>query len=156
MLEIIHVLPGDEEGVNTARLLFREYEKELDEDLCFQSFEEELAGLPGKYAPPDGALILGYVGDQVVGCVALRPLEKDLCEMKRLYVRPLYRGGAYGREMAEEIISIGRELGYVAMRLDTLARMVPAVMLYRSMGFAEIPAYYDNPIEGAVYLEKRL
>jgi putative acetyltransferase len=156
VLEVIHVVPGDVDGVEIARGLFREYEKELGEDLCFQSFEEELASLPGKYSPPDGALLLGMVGEQVAGCVALRPLEKDICEMKRLYVRPVYRGSSFGRELAEEVVSIAREMGYEAMRLDTLARMVPAIMLYRSLGFEDIEPYYDNPIEGAVYLEKRL
>ena len=156
MLEM-HELDGvDPEEIEMVRTLFREYEQELDEDLCFQSFEEELETLPGKYGPPKGVLLLGTVGGRPVGCVALRPLDDTSCEMKRLYVRSAYRGHAYGRELAEEIVSYGRELGYRSMKLDTLSKLVPAIMLYRDMGFVDTVAYYDNPIEGVVYLEKAL
>ena len=173
MLEVI-IVDGTNPGlVETARSLFLEYSDELGEDMCFQGFDEELAVLPGKYGPPDGLLLLGQVSGTPIGCVALRPISPiphppphaqsnaergspDACEMKRLYVRPKFRGEAFGREMAEEIIAGAQRLGYKTMLLDTLARLVPAIMLYRSMGFAEREPYYDNPIQGVVYMEKSL
>jgi putative acetyltransferase len=156
MLEIREIDGEDPEEIEVVRTLIREYGAELGEDLYFQGFEEELESLPGKYAPPKGVLLLGTVGGRPVGCVALRPLEEEVCEMKRLYVRPAYRGHAYGRELAEEILSYGKELGYKSMKLDTLAKLVPAIMLYRDMGFVDCEPYYDNPIPGVVYLAKKL
>lgn len=136
-----------------VRDLFREYEAFLDVDLCFQGFEEELAGLPGRYARPDGDLLIALADDTPVGCVAARRLEEGICEMKRLYVRPDARGTGLGRRLAEEIIVIARELGYSTMRLDTLDQLAEAMRLYQSLGFRTIDPYYDNPLAGVVYWE---
>ena len=144
-----------------VRQLFVEYAQGLGVDLQFQGFEAELAGLPGKYAPPDGALLLAVDGEgagEPAGCVALRalgdPAEK-MCEMKRLYVRPQFRGRRVGRLLADAILTEAARLGYRGMRLDTLRTLTEAMGLYRALGFVEIPAYYDNPIPGVVYWEKR-
>lgn len=136
-----------------VRRLFREYETFLDVDLCFQSFEEELAGLPGKYAPPRGTLLIADEGGDTLGCVALRALSPGICEMKRLYVRPRGRGTGLGRQLALAVIESARALGYSAMRLDTLEKLGPALGLYHHLGFREISPYYPNPLEGVVYLE---
>lgn len=139
-----------------VRTLFREYEAFLDVDLCFQSFEEELAGLPGKYAPPSGDLLIALDGDEVLGCVALRPLDLGICEMKRLYVRPIARGTGLGRQLAQAIIESAGKLGYRTMRLDTLEKLTAALGLYTALGFKEAQPYYNNPLNGVVYLEKDL
>jgi len=151
MTEIILAkTPAD---VAEIRKLFREYAASLDFDLCFQDFHAELGKLPGDYAPPSGRLLLAVVDNLAAGCVALRRLSEDVSEMKRLYVRPQFRGLAIGKQLAEAIIREGREAGYRAMRLDTLASMEAARKIYRSLGFVEIEAYRYNPIEGAVYME---
>jgi len=129
------------------RQLFVEYAEWLQVSLCFQGFQQELAELPGKYAPPRGAMLLAVDGDQVVGCVALRPLEDDdVCEMKRLYVRPVAQGQHLGEQLVKAIIVEARGIGYRSMRLDTLpGKMDKAISLYRRAGFREIAPYYDNP-----------
>jgi GNAT superfamily N-acetyltransferase len=142
--------------MQTVRDLFREYEQFLQVDLCFQRFEEELAGLPGKYAPPLGALLLAEKHAQAVGCVAMRPLDEAVCEMKRLYVRPAHLGQGIGRQLADAVIGAARQAGYARMRLDTLDKLEPALALYRAHGFVECPAYYDNPLAGVVYMELKL
>ena len=143
-----------EEDVKQARGLFREYEAWLGLDLCFQNFEKELAELPGAYAPPTGRLLLAYEDDQLAGCVALRKLSDDVCEMKRLFLRPQFHGKGCGRDLAERIIAEARGAGYLRMRLDTLPeQMGKAIALYRSLGFKEIEAYYTNPVSGALFME---
>jgi len=147
--------------IATARVLMREYAAFLGADLSFQDFEKELAGLPGKYAPPTGALFLAHVqtgtgGAEPAGCVALRKLSPGICEMKRLFVRPEYRGLRIGRLLADRIVEEAKGLGYGKMRLDTLDRLQSAVTLYRSMGFRQIPPYCRNPLPGAMFWEKTL
>ncbi len=136
-----------------VRRLFRAYAAFLGVDLGIQGFEEELAGLPGRYAPPDGALLIARRGEVVVGCVGLRRLADGVCEMKRLFVTPEGRGGGLGRRLAEAVIAIARERGYERMRLDTLDRLEAAMRLYESLGFRRTAPYYDNPLPGVVYWE---
>jgi putative acetyltransferase len=140
----------------TVRELFTEYANSIEIDLCFQSFERELAELPGKYSPPEGRLFLAMEDQHAVGCVALRMIDAGVCEMKRLYIRPSFRGQGLGRKLAIEIISAAREIGYKRMRLDTLSSMTPAIALYESLGFKRISAYYDNPSGCAVFMELNL
>jgi putative acetyltransferase len=140
-----------------ARELFLEYAESLGFSLCFQNFEQELAGLPGGYAPPDGRLLLAECEGQVAACVALHKLEQGVCEMKRLYLRPPFRGKGLGRALAERIIAEARQIGYHHMRLDTVEPvMKDAVAMYRKLGFKEIAAYCPNPMAGAMYMELEL
>jgi len=139
-----------------VRSLFREYADGLGIDLSFQRFEEELAELPGKYAPPDGGLWLAMDRDQVAGCVALRPLLAGTSEMKRLYVRPAFRGRGVGRMLAEHVLATAAEAGYRRICLDTLPFMNSAIELYRSLGFCEVEAYTHNPAPGAMWFAKEL
>jgi GNAT superfamily N-acetyltransferase len=137
-----------------ARELFLEYAQSLGFSLCFQNFDQELADLPGDYAPPDGRLLLAEFEGQVAGCVALHKLEEGICEMKRLYLRPQFRGKGLGRVLADRIIGEARRIGYRRMRLDTVEPvMKDAVGMYRRIGFREISAYCANPVAGALYME---
>ena len=136
-----------------ARALFEEYAAELKIDLCFQGFAAELTQLEERYGPPAGCLLLARRGDSSVGCGALRRLSADTCEMKRLYVRAGARGTAIGRVIAEGLTARARSLGYQRMVLDTLAGMIPARSLYRSLGFREAAAYYQNLSPDALYME---
>ena len=138
---------------NTARRLFKEYEDFLGVDLCFQDFEKELTGLPGKYAQPQGALFLALVDEKAAGCVAVRKFETNICEMKRLYIRPSYRGQKMGRMLAEKIIDKAIRIGYSTMLLDTLTPLKEAMALYQSLGFRKREPYYHNPLPGVVYWE---
>jgi putative acetyltransferase len=143
-----------EADLQSARELFREYEAALGIDLCFQSFEQELAELPGKYEPPDGRLILAIDAARPAGCIALRKIDDTTCEMKRLFVRPAFRGTGLGRQLAERIVLEARDQGYGRMRLDTISgKMDPAIELYRSLGFREIEPYYDSPVTETLFLE---
>jgi carbonic anhydrase len=173
-MKIIHAVTL--EDIGTAKTLFLEYAASLGFELCFQSFDEELAGLPGDYAPPYGALLIavddgaevrgeptGETGAEVVeerrvaaGCAALRRLDAETCEIKRLYVRPSCRGKGIGRALAETVVAEARKIGYQRMRLDAIRNMTAAVGLYASMGFKQIAPYRHNPIPGAVYLELSL
>jgi putative acetyltransferase len=143
--------------ISQVRELFFEYAQSLGFSLCFQNFEKELAELPGDYAPPQGRLLLAEHEGQLAGCIALHKLEAGICEMKRLYLRPQFRGKGLGRQLAERIIAEAREIGYQRMRLDTVEPvMKDAVAMYRKFGFTEIPPYRANPIAGAQYMELQL
>jgi ribosomal protein S18 acetylase RimI-like enzyme len=149
--------PADHDAI---KALFREYAESLGFSLAYQDFDKELADFPGKYSSPDGALLLARVGGEAAGTVALRKLDMGICEMKRLYVTPQFRGRrtadgrSIGRALAEDIVAIGRERGYQRLRLDTIGgKMRQALTLYRSMGFVEIPPYYASPIPDTAYLE---
>jgi len=153
---IIDIVPAtSEDHIATARRLFREYEASLGIELTFQGFAQEVAGLPGAYAPPAGRLLLA-TGAEPAGCVALRPLDGGICEMKRLYVRPTARGARLGRRLAETVIREARAIGYARMRLDTLPSMKEAFALYQTLGFREIAPYYATPITGTRFMELSL
>jgi len=151
------ISPTQPEELDAIRGLFREYAQRLGVDLCFQNFEEELAGLPADYAPPRGALLLARVEGEAAGCCALRPIDStdypNAAEMKRLYVRDRFRGSGLGRELAQALLDAAREAGYSCVLLDTLDDMEAARGLYENLGFKEIPPYYHNPIPGAHYLK---
>lgn len=143
--------------ISHAHTLFLEYARSLGFSLCFQGFDQELAGLPGSYALPDGRLLLAEYQDKLAGCIALRRAGSDICEMKRLYVRPEFRGQGLGKVLAEAVIAESRTAGYRRMRLDTIeSQMQNAVALYRMLGFKEIAPYRVNPIAGALYMELEL
>jgi ribosomal protein S18 acetylase RimI-like enzyme len=154
---MINVRPAETgKDFKTAKQLFKEYAGSLGFDLDFQDFDAEMEGFPGKYAPPDGCILVAEHAGLIVGCVALRPLSDGVCEMKRLYVNPDYRGKQIGLRLAEAIVARGRALGYYAMRLDTVPWMKAAIALYISLGFKSIPPYYYNPIPGALFFELNL
>jgi GNAT superfamily N-acetyltransferase len=143
--------------IDQARELFLEYAQSLCFSLCFQNFDKELADLPGEYAPPEGRLLLAEYAGQLAGCVALHKLDSNICEMKRLYLRPQFRGKGFGRVLANRIIAEARLIGYHRMRLDTVEPvMKDAVAMYRKLGFNEIPAYRPNPNAGTLYMELQL
>lgn len=144
------------QDLDAVRALFREYAASLDVDLSFQNFQEELGSLPGEYAPPSGRLLAAWRDGEIAGCVALRAISQQICEMKRLYVRPVARGRGLGRMLAERIIEEACSIGYEAMRLDTLPSMDRAILLYRDLGFVEIAPYRHNPVPGSRFMELRL
>jgi putative acetyltransferase len=150
------------EDVLNARRLFEEYAAWLGIDLCFQNFDKELAELPGGYAPPDGRLFLATQNNQIAGCVALRKIDSEkvgdaIAEMKRLYVRPQFRGQGLGRSLTEAVIEAARAIGYRRIRLDTLpGKMDHAIAMYHSLGFKNIAAYYNNPVPDAAFMELQL
>ena len=153
-------IPNTPEELDALRQLFQEYAAQLGVDLCFQNFAQELRELPGEYAAPRGALLVARVGDTLAGCCALRPLDTtdypNAAEMKRLFVRPAYRGLGLGRLLAEGILDAARQSGYDCVLLDTLDDMEAARALYEELGFEEVPPYYFNPIAGAHYLKADL
>lgn len=145
------------EDIAAARALFLAYAQSLDFSLCFQGFDEELAGMPGKYAPAArGALLLARVDGRAVGVVGLRELEPEIGEMKRLYIDPAGRGHKLGRRLTDAVLAEARRLGYRRVRLDTFPSMVAANRIYDALGFRDIPPYYDNPLPGARYRELEL
>lgn len=139
--------------LDAARVLITEYVDSLPVDVSYEHVPEECAALPGAYAPPGGELLLAIVDGRPAGCIALRPLDRETCEMKRVYLRPLHRGAGIGRALAAAIVDAARRIGYRRMRLDTLSSMSAAVSLYASMGFRPIPPYRSIPAEGAVFME---
>jgi len=146
-----------ETQISQVRELFLEYAQSLGFSLCFQNFDQELANLPGDYALPDGRLLLAEFEGQLAGCVAVHKLEPGICEMKRLYVRPQFRGKGLGRALAQAILDEARTLGYQRLRLDTVEpAMKDAVGMYRKLGFKEIRPYRVNPMEGTLYMELNL
>lgn len=154
-LSIVQV--ESEEQMDTVRQLFEEYAAGIGISLCFQNFDQELATLPGKYAPPSGRLMLAFLNEQLAGCIALRAISNDRCEMKRLFVRPSFRGTGLGRVLVEALINEARTIGYKSMLLDTLpGRMDSAIELYKKIGFEEIAPYYENPVENAKFMELKL
>lgn len=145
-----------QEDLKNIDVLFNEYADSLGFDLDFQDFQKELDGLPGDYAPPEGCLLLAREGSQFIGCVALRKIDSKTCEMKRLYVRPDFRGKGIGRALSQRIIDEARRIGYNRMRLDTIPSMKQANALYRTFGFKKIKPYRYNPIKGALFMELTL
>lgn len=157
MAGVVLVAAATPAQIAQTRELFLEYAASLGFSLCFQNFDAELAGLPGDYAPPEGRLLLMEWEGQLAGCGALHKLEADICEMKRLYLRPPFRGKGLGRTMAERLIAEAREIGYRRMRLDTVGPvMKDAVAMYRRLGFVEIAPYRENPMAGTLYMELEL
>ena len=156
--EVISLVQAETPGqISQARELFLEYAQSLGFSLCFQNFDQELANLPGEYAPPAGRLLLAECAGQLAGCVALHRLDDTICEMKRLYLRPQFRGKGLGRTLADKIIAEARAIGYPSMRLDTVEPVMrDAVAMYRKLGFREIAPYCKNPIAGALYMELQL
>lgn len=151
---MVHIVEATRsEQIAVVRSLFLEYAAWLGISLCFQGFDEELETLPGRYAPPRGRLLLAMDGELPAGCVALRPLDLASCEMKRLFVRASHRGQGLGRDLVVQVLRDAARLGYTQMRLDTLPVMAAAQRLYAALGFREIPPYYPNPVEGAVFME---
>ena len=154
---MLEIYPAEtNEDITKVKELFVEYAESLGFDLGFQNFQEEAANLPGKYAPPEGSLLLAKYRDQTAGCVALRRLTGGICEGKRLYVRPQFRGLKIGRKLVEAGIAVARKMGYSSIRGDTVASMQIAQALYASLGFKEIEPYCYNPIEGAKFIELKL
>ena len=150
------ISPFADQDVDAVRLLLVEYASSLSVDLAFQSFDDELAGLPGRYAPPGGALLIARVDGEPIGCVGLRPLDEETCELKRLFVRPAHRGDGTGLRLAEEAVAEARRLGYRRLRLDTIPGMERAQALYERIGFREIAPYTRNPVPGTRFLELAL
>ncbi|WP_437876269.1 GNAT family N-acetyltransferase [Sorangium sp. So ce513] len=144
------------EQIGQVRALFLEYQASLDVDLCFQGFAAELAGLPGSYAPPSGRLLLATVDGIPRGCAALRAINPETCEMKRLYVQPAQRGVGLGRLLAERVLDEARAIGYRRICLDTLPTMTQAAAMYRALGFEDIPPYVHNPVPGTRYMGRPL
>ncbi|MGD9232521.1 MAG: GNAT family N-acetyltransferase [Desulfobacterales bacterium] len=154
MIKIVEA--NTKELIEQAKELIREYAQSLEFDLGFQDFDQEMENFPGQYASSRGCLFIALAANKAIGCVALRDLGQDICEMKRLYVKPLFRGQKVGKLLAEVVIKAARDMGYDYMRLDTIPSMKQANMLYNALGFKQIPPYRFNPIEGATFFELNL
>ena len=154
MIEIVPASSKDH--LNEAEELFREYADWLDLEMCYRNIDKEIAELPGAYGPPGGNLLLAYVDGETAGCAGVRKWKGDVCEMKRLYVRPRFRGTGIGRKLAEMIIEEARRIGYRLMRLDTLPQMNEAIELYKSLGFKQIEKYRTSPTDDSQYFELAL
>jgi ribosomal protein S18 acetylase RimI-like enzyme len=141
------------QATEPIKTIFLEYAQSLNVDLCFQSFEEELADLKKLYAPPQGCILVATNDENLVGVVALKKIEESVCEMKRLYVKPDFRKFGVGRMLVKLLIERAKEKGYAKMKLDTLTILEPAIALYKSFGFGETTAYYHNPLADVVYME---
>ncbi len=152
-IEIVPVMTEDKASLVLAKELIIEYANSLDFDLDFQNFDHEVANLPGEYSEPEGRLYTALLDNKPAGCVALRKIDRDICEMKRLYVRPEFRGKGIGKALAEKVIADARVIDYRRMRLDTVLSMTEAIALYKSLGFVEIEKYRLNPLPHAVFLE---
>jgi putative acetyltransferase len=152
----LRITPATDADLDDVRALLRAYAAGLGFSLAFQGFDEELDSLPGAYAPPDGALLVARSGGETGGCVALRPLAPGICEMKRLFVKPEWRGRGAGEALARAIILEAQRLGYRTMRLDTTPEMASAQSLYARLGFRDIPPYRENPVPGTRFLELTL
>jgi GNAT superfamily N-acetyltransferase len=155
-LEILDIRPARPDDMADVRAMMREYVDWIGLDLAFQEIDAELDGLPGEYAPPRGALLVTADGDRLAGMIALRPLGAEVCEMKRLYVRPAARGRGLARQLILRILDEARRLNHAEVRLDTLPMMGGAQALYEALGFIDIPPYYDTPIETTRFMSRRL
>jgi putative acetyltransferase len=154
---VLEIVPAHEEPLLAdIRVLFHEYAESLGFHLCFQDFDREMAELPGKYTPPEGRLLIAKWSGQIAGCVAMKRLADGICEMKRFYVRPDFRGKGIGQAVARAIIEAGRAAGYARMRLDTVPSMQSAIRIYESLGFKDTEPYVYNPVPGVRYLELQL
>jgi putative acetyltransferase len=152
----IRLIDENGKALNEAKQLFKDYQQELNVDLCFQSFDKELENPLLKYGSPNGALFVAYALHEPIGCVALQQLPNNSCEMKRLYVLPQYRKHKIGLALAQKIITKAKDLDYTTMKLDTLTILQPAIKLYESVGFKHVTAYYHNPLPNVVYMEYNL
>lgn len=154
-MSTFEIRPANPADIPALQELFREYARSVGNEICFQTFEKEVAALPGAYAPPQGQILVATDTQTLAACVALRPLTPQICEMKRLYVRPAFRNTGLGRNLTDNTLTLAATLGYTALRLDTLPQMTAAIALYRKLGFLEIPPYADNPAS-ALCFEKLL
>ncbi len=156
MLSILPVKDYNKKELEIIRSFFNQYQQELDDNLCFQRFDDELENPSNKYGEPAGTLLVAYWNLQPVGCIALYPLSATECEMKRLFVLPAFRQHKIGKALALQLVSVAQAKGYSIMKLDTLQKLQPAIKLYKNLGFYETTSYYNNPLEGVVYMEKEL
>lgn len=154
-MSTLEIRPANPADIPALQELFREYARSVGNEICFQTFEKEVAALPGAYAPPQGQILVATDTQTLAACVALRPLTPQICEMKRLYVRPAFRNTGLGRNLTDNTLTLAATLGYTALRLDTLPQMTAAIAIYRKLGFLEIPPYADNPAS-ALCFEKLL
>jgi putative acetyltransferase len=153
MFSSLIIVPAGADDLLELKSLFSEYASSIGYDLSFQDFDREVAALPGEYAPPNGCILIARKESEAVGCVAMRRISNEICEMKRLYVRPRFRGRGLGNSLALSVIREAKRRSYHKMRLDTLPSMIEALALYESLGFKQIAPYRHNPIQGAVFLE---